>query len=349
MANKLYLSELKTICQALGDFAEARSKPQPDRDLILTVKKINGRETLETLRVSEMSWLARLVRWFGFGGATLTSVASYLQSHEPYLPSKFASLRYQIVISLCYKKSDVDDVMKLDKTTYRKLREQKSKGCEIFKRCLVHHNAASRYQVYILLQEHEKTDLKNHGSSSFAGVTDHWPNPMGPLNKDDERFLHERYHHPIIDVAELGYLDPFFRRGADSVLPHVLGFCYEYGLGVKRQRDEAYKYYEKGVAANQYSSCYNLGRMLVEDGRERQAIDVLEKGEDSLIVKIDEAQQSIDDAKARLDPDLQKIEDHHSRLIKAWQKALRKTCFVLLKAYENLGDQKKVDEYSQKI
>lgn len=68
MVHKLSIHELTSICQSLGDFAEARCKPQPDRDCILTVQKINGRETLETIKLSEMSWFSRTIRWFGFGG-----------------------------------------------------------------------------------------------------------------------------------------------------------------------------------------------------------------------------------------------------------------------------------------
>jgi tetratricopeptide (TPR) repeat protein len=348
MLNKLYLHELRTICQALGDFAEARSKPQPDRDLILTVQKINGRETLESVRLSEMSWFSRVIRWFGFGGATLTSVARFLKSHEPYLPSRFADISRRNLLEYSYEDRDVDDVMNLDKPTYKQLKQQKSKGCEIFKECLVHHNKRSRFEVFVLLQEWEKTNLRNRGSLSFYGVADSWPNPMGPLDQNGKRSMLERYHPPILDFSEFAYLDPFFRKTKDSPLPHVLGFCYEYGLGTKEQRDEAYKQYEMATG-NQYSACYNMGRMLVEDGRPDEAIDYLTKGEDLLIAKIGEAQQAIDDAKNRRDPSLQEIEDQLNLCIKECKKALKKIYFIFTRAYIDMGDVAKTDEYALKI
>lgn len=281
-----------------------------------------------------------------FWGTTLTSVARFLQSHEPYLPSNMTGLRHRHEISRYYEDQDVGVVMKLNKLTYKKLKSKKSKGCEIFKQCLVHHNARSHFKIYICLNEPEKIDLKSHGNSTYAGVHDSWPNPLGPLNTDNDNSLHELYRLPILNPERHSYLAPSFRK-KDPVCPHVLGFCYEYGLGVKKRPDQAFKIYEK-ASAKEYSACYNLGRMLFQKGQYHQGIDYLIKGENMLMAKIKEAQQAIFDAKVGNAPDLQDIEAHHSSCIKRWRKGLKKIYIALMRTYQGLGDNFNADRYAQK-
>jgi tetratricopeptide (TPR) repeat protein len=293
-----------------------------------------------------MTWFSRVIRFFGFGGATLTSVARFLQSHEPYLPGKSALIVNRDVLESHYETQDVDEVKKLNMSEYRKLKKQKSKGCEVLKQCLVHHNAKSRFQVFISLREWEKTDLEDHGSSSFKGIEESWPNPMGPANPNHRSRVYERYKAPMFDLPNFSYLAPPSRK--QTVLsPHVLGFCYEYGFGVAAARDEAYKYYEE-VSATEYSACYNLGRMLIEDGRSIEGLDYLKKAEDLLQAKVKEALQSLSNARVHKVPDLQQIEDHHPACIKTWRKSLKKVYYVMMNTYGKLGDRWNTDLYAQK-
>lgn len=249
MAEKISFQELQTICQALGEFADARSEAQPDKDVILTVTKIDGRETLQATRLSEMSWLSRIIRWFGFGGATVYSVAEFLQYHEPYIPKRFSGLQGRGILENHYSDDAIDELTTLDKETYRELKHQKRRGCEIFKRCVSHHNELHCSKAYILLQENERTDLKRDGSGgtvTTGGIDFSYPNPMGPFPAGDENEIRERYHVPIIDQNEFLHLDPFFRT-VTAVSPKVLGFCYEYGLGTKPNHAEALKNYREAA------------------------------------------------------------------------------------------------------
>ncbi|QLH34800.1 MAG: hypothetical protein HWD61_00570 [Parachlamydiaceae bacterium] len=129
---KLTFENLETICQTLGTFAQARSQERPDKDLILTVKKINGQMTLQTTRFSEMPWFSRVIRWFGFGGASLQSVADFLHDYEPYVGS-FAHLRNKSILNFHYTDKAMDQLSILEKEKWKELRAQKSKVVKFLK------------------------------------------------------------------------------------------------------------------------------------------------------------------------------------------------------------------------
>ncbi len=232
-SDKLSFQDLEHICKALGVFADARSQEKPNKDIILTIKKINGQEVLQTTRLSKMTWCARLVRWFGFGGSTLKSVAHYLQNHEPYVPS-FSRLKDRDILSNQYTEDAINNLKNLEKEKWIALKKQKIQGCEVFKRCLSNHNRQHSRKTYILLREDEKTDLRSSGSLQGGGISHSWPNPMGIFQNEDEKTLREHYKPPIIDTNEFIYLKPFFRDKDNNISPKILGFCYEYGLGTKK-------------------------------------------------------------------------------------------------------------------
>lgn len=358
MVEKLTFQEVQNTCDALKEFADARSAAQPDKDMILMVTKINGQETLQATKLSEMTWFARFVRWLGFGGATLNSVAHFLQSHEPYLPFRFCLLDRREILAYHYIDDDIDDVMDMDKETYRELKHQKRRGCEIFKRCVTHHNQSSYFQVYVLFQEYERVDLRSSGSGSNRGIESSWPNPMGPFHADNESKVREKHHIPIIDenAKEFLYLDPFFRTATKQLSPKVLGFCYEYGLGTKQDIDEALKNYRLDAARNEYSACYNLGRLLFEQNDFQGAIASLRQAEDILEGKINHAQQVVIDQQAnpRKLPvaehqenckELEKITEFH---LKKWHIAIHRVYSVLIEAHESNGDADDADAYRKK-
>lgn len=366
MADKLSFQEVQTICQVLGEFADARSEAQPDKDMILTVTKINGQETLQTARLSEMPWYARVVRWLGFGGATLHSVARFLQSHEPHLPRSFSRLQQREHLSLSYSDDDIDDISNMDKGTYTELKKQKVRGCEIFQRCVSNHNKLHYCKTYVVFQEYERTDLNVSGSSVGQGIKHTYPNPMGQFPAGDANDIRERYRSPIIDENQFLHLDPFFRFKTKGVSPNVLGFCYEYGLGTKANRDEALKNYREAADNDEYSACYNLGRLLFEDGDAKGAIDALRKGEDILIDKINQALDFVDHLQAVKKPananpddlirwEVQKKEICQERIesnavcIKTWEKALNQIYHVLIEAFRTNGNIDEANEYEQKV
>ncbi len=376
MPNKISFCDLQNTCQALHEFAEARSKVKPDKDVILTVKKIDGRDVLKATRLSKMKWFARLVRWFGFGDATLKAVAPFLERHEPKLPSSFSRLQDKDFISMDFTEKAVDRLTHLTKEEYIKLKMQKARGCEVFKRCLSHHNKGHRQKVYILLQETEKKALRGHGNFAKGGIYHSYPNPMGPypLNGDEKK-LHERYRLPVIDKNEFAYLQPFFRH-EDKASPQAMGFCYEYGLGTKRDIEKARINYENATFEGEYSACYNLGRLCLENDLQN-GIDPLLDAEEILLEKITRAQKVIDDI--RLKPakvrnhdifddqvelsyvetkeeyedrmqDLEKHEREYAPYFKKWSKALAQTYLVLIESYKKRGNfgLKKLKLYEQK-
>lgn len=379
MSDKLSFQDLQSTCQALGAFADARLQEQSDKDIILTIKKINGREILQTTRLSTMTWCARLIRWFGFGGSTLTSVARFLENHEPYLPS-FASLKDKNILCDHYTEGAICKLGQIEKAPWTNLKKQKTQGCEVFKRCLTHYNRQHSGKIHILLQEYEKIDLGSHGSMHCGGIFHSWPNPMGVFH-EDEHTLRERYKPPIIDTNEFMYLDPFFRTTNHNLPPETLGFCYEYGLGTQKNIDKAIKNYREACADHKYSACYNLGCLLLKKNNIQEAIDSLRKAERILLRRIGDTEKAIADLRTKPrhiqiqelfnDPSGEQlnqpereetIEEHEKRMkqveeleqtngpyIKKWNKALQKTHLVLIEAYTRTGDALLKAEYEQKL
>ena len=84
-----------------------------------------------------------------------------------------------------------------------------------------------------------------------------------------------------------------------NISPKVLGFCYEYGLGTKKNIEEAIKNYREAANDNEYSACYNLARLLLNRGDVQEAVDSLKKAEDILLKKIDDAQKVIEDMRLK--------------------------------------------------
>lgn len=373
MSEKLSFQELQNICQALGEFADARSQEKPDKDVILTIKKINGQEVLETTRLSKMSWCARIVRWFGFGSSTLKSVARYLNSNEPYIPS-FYRLKDRDLLAFSYTEDAINSLADVEKERWKELKKQKIQGCEIFKRCLSHHNRKYPRKIYMLLQENEKTDLRSSGSIFGGGISHTYPNPMGIFPDGDKKILRAKYRPPIIDQSKFLFLKPFFRDKDNNIPPQNLGFCYEYGLGTKKNIEEAIQNYREAANLDEYSACYNLARLLLKRGDVQEAIDSLKKAEDILSKKIDDAKKSVENIRAEpdhiryqelLNPDqplreetpeelerrmkrAENLEKDNAPYIKRWDKDLRKLYPVFIEAYSRTGDDLLKAEYEQK-
>lgn len=351
---QLSFQDLQSICQALGEFADARSQEVPDKDLILTVINNNGRKTLQTTRISHMTWFGHRINWLGEGDSSLKAVAEFLRSYEPYLPdfhslkekkAKMTSLKYH------YTKEAVNDLINLEKATWEELRIKKIQGCEAFKRCLSSHNRNHEKQIYILLQENEKIDLS--GSTSCGSLTQveySFPQPMGIFQKEeDENKLCEIYKFPIIDPSEFLYLSPFFRERLRDVSPKVLGFCYEYGLGVKKNREEAIKNYRIAASPVEYSACYNLARLLIQKGDFKEAVENNDVKEAIDLLKIAEKYllDIICDTKREFEQgDLCDPEEWEE--MKEWRAALKKVYVVLIEAYRLQGNDLLQAEYEQK-
>lgn len=365
---------LESTCQALGTFASARSQEKPDKDIILTVRKINGHKKLETIRLSKMTLCERLIRWFGFGGSTLKSVASFLECHEPYIPKSFSQLKNRKILSFYYTEDVVNKLENLEKKQWKELKKQKVQGCEIFKACLSHHNSQHSKKIYILLQEEEKVDLRGAWSISGGGVSHSSPNPMGIFQDGDEKLLRERYRPPIIDKNEFSYRNPFFRSKQNSS-PTVLGFCYEYGLGTKRDLKKAFQNYHEAAEQNEYSACYNLARLyLKKKGFAHEVIDSLKKAEEILLKKICDAQKAIEDLRQTPDhvwmrelfkdlPEREETKEEYDRrmnrvkeleqrngcFIKKWNKDLKRVYRVFIEAYNQAGSPGLKAKYEQKL
>lgn len=211
---------MNATCTALGLYANARSQAVPDKDVILDVKRTGGRDRLIATRLSEMSYGRRFVRFFGYGTATLTSVSAFLQSNEPYLAKKRIMFAWGREF---YTPDTIEQLDTLSKARLKELRSNKARGCEIFKRCLSHHNQNSRYPVYIELKDRERKGL-NYDFFRQDGIRD----PMCRWDKEDKD-AQIKYRTPRLNPATLLYLPPNLRaRNPDELEPQVLGFCHEY-------------------------------------------------------------------------------------------------------------------------
>jgi len=184
MIKKLSLKTAEDICETLGKFADARLKSPPDKDTILIVKKVDGRKTLQVTQLSQMKWFNRIIRRLGLGGATLKSVAEFLQQNEPYLPPRFADLKTgEDLLKYHYRKNDIPSVLSLQKDRYQHLKDKKSRGYDVFSKCLAHHNEKSTHKLNTGFEESHKIDLSL--SNSLMGLL--------PLDKDA---VQKKYKHP---------------------------------------------------------------------------------------------------------------------------------------------------------
>ncbi len=354
MREKLSFNALENICHVLGKFAEMRSKEPKNKNIILTIKKINGREILQIAELSKLSWLARLIRWFGFGGSTLKSVASFLQNHEPYIP-KFSHLKNKELLSLHYTEEAVDQFSNIKKEKWIQLKEEKVRGCEIFKRCLLRHNETSRFKkIYISFKEEEKSSVDGRTEFGIGSLIAHSnPNPMTPVDDNETKHIHERYRTPI-SFSNLTYKS--------------LGFCYEHGLGIEANKEKAIENYHKAIKEEEYSACYNLGRLYLEDNTERSIV-LLKQAEKILLKKIKNAEELINRMTTRhLQAEEQLLNNSVDRelinntmktctektteanlLIVHWNKALKKVYLVLVRACDKHKDLSSKEEYEKKI
>lgn len=329
MLYKLTSQNLNDICQALSTFAEARSKPVEDRDVILTVIKMHGQKTLRAVRLSEVSWHGRLIHHFGLGGSNLASVANFLQTREPFLP-RHLRLYNKESLSFHYTDEAVEDLLHIEKAQLKRLKKQKREGCEIFKRCICKHNHDHSNKIYILLQEDERKCLKYR-----------YQHPMGPLNSEKAKTLATRYKPPIIDENEFLYLHPRSRRNLCQISPNVLGFCYEYGLGTKKNIQEAIHHYRIAIQKNAYAACYNLARLLLVEEKFDEAIDLLKKCEGIITEDI----RSLEKACENLD---EERKNNIQKCILQLEKRLKLVYLVIIDIYNKVNDPILKAEYEQK-
>lgn len=269
---KISFATLTNYCEVLGQFHDARLKG--NKNMILQVKKVDGRESLQLISLSQLGLLNRIVRWFGFGPATLTAVTAYLSQHEPYLPRVFSHLQGEQWLKF-FKDFHYDDasavaLQALSKERFKQLRNDKIRGIELFKQCLNHHNKKSRFKVETFFKEYEKSDLRGWGASSPLYLVT--PRPIGHLPEADGEFkmekLARKYKIPCLDpsLSQFAYLLPLFRSGDKVDSKNTLGFCYEYGLGVKQNLDKAFECYKEEIEKPKlqnsiFAAHINLGRL----------------------------------------------------------------------------------------
>lgn len=294
MADNISFKTAVQICDALGKFAEVRSETKANKDFILMVKRIDGRKTLQLTQISQLHWMHRLIRRFGlsclermFGrDTTLKGVTEYLNRNCPYLPRRFSDLKSEVMPDILkghYHKEAILAVLALKKERLKKMREDKFRGFEIFKQCVSHHNAKSRCKIYLSCPTGEQIDLRGNWRGG-RGVIRRGPNPMGPLPGEiDPGHIAQKYEAPVIDTKKFLFLDPFFCTKRIPQDSNALGFCYEYGLGVKKNHTKALDCYKAAVEQDPtYASQYNLGRLYLQDRQWPEANRALTEAENLL-------------------------------------------------------------------
>lgn len=283
--------DLINRCEVLNDFAEARTQTSPNKDVILVLKKIDGQKVLQTAKKSEVSDNWNETRCGHDWNATLEAVAKYLEKQEPYLPSYSCLKNCSELLGRRYDQETINKIQAINKKTWKTLQLQKAKGYEVFKNCLVERNKKNQQNVYIVFEEYEKKSLLKK-SISRRGIKYTYPNPMGFYPSQDEKILSLRYKIPLIESDEFLFFSPFFRYYKSSVSSKVLGFCYEYGLGAKKNINNAIEQYRKAADKEEFSACYNLGRLYL-DSNLSESIKFLEKGKTILECKIEMVELSL--------------------------------------------------------
>lgn len=251
MTNIIYFSTTTEICTALGQYADARATN--DKDLILTATKIDGRETLTTVRKSTLRWYQRLIRYFGFGSSSLSAVARVLQENEPCLPRRMSE------IDAHYGSIDAVRLRSLSKGEYKALQRDKARGSECFKDTLSRYNNTHRFgKTYLYLKEYEKVDLLTHPTSPFGAI------------RGDNSTLH-KYKAPCLDPNKFCFLAPDMRE-VDTLVDFTrLGFCYEYGLGVEKSEKLALELYELAKKQDHVAR-FNFSRLrLLTNSKDEEA------------------------------------------------------------------------------
>ncbi|MCE5319304.1 MAG: hypothetical protein LLG04_18310 [Parachlamydia sp.] len=294
MADNISFKTAVQVCDALGKFADARSGTTPNKDFIMMVRKVDGRETLQLTQISQLNWMHRLIRCFGlscleraFGrDTTLKGVTDYLHRNCPYLPRRFSDLKVVWMPDILkghYHKEAIPELLGLKKERLKKMREDKFRGIEIFKKCLSHHNAKSPRKIYLSCLPGDQIDLRGYWRGG-RGIIQRGPNPMGLLPGEvDQGQIVRKYEAPVIDPKEFPYLEPFFCKKNEPEDLNALGFCYEYGLGVKKNHQKALNCYKVAVEKDPgYASLYNLGRLYLQDRQWQEANRTLTEAENFL-------------------------------------------------------------------
>lgn len=362
MADNISFHTAVQICDVLGSFAQARSGSKPNKDIIMMVQKVDGRETLKLTQLSRLTWLQRFVRWFGFGfagtNATLKGVNRYLSTHFPYLPRRFSDLQSSTMPQILeghYFKDAIPEILSLKKARLKQLREERFQGIEIFKKCLANHNAKSRCKVYYADATSDSIKLTKDNDA------------MGVLRPQDASKIAKKYQGPILQPREFGYLDP---EKVDKHWPqdsNAKGVCSEYGLGVKKDRWRAEIYYlDAALGRYNFAASYNAGRILMEKGDYNRSGNHLAEAEGLLQGKLDEGNRRLQQwAQRRLmpvqtpngpmppTPDLlQRAEEYESAIragMKADRKAIRRVLEAQVELYQRKADPVKVAEARSKL
>lgn len=289
----------------------------------------------------EVENLSLPIRRLGFGNATLKSVANFLQQNEPYLPPRFSDLKTrEDLLKYYYHKGDISSVLSMQKDRYQYLKAKKTKGFEVFKQCLAHHNAQSkRTKINIGFEESHKINLIS--STPALGLLS--------LEKDA---IKKKYKHPSPKLLTM------------IKDPNTLGFCYEYGLGVESDAEKAFQLYKTASSqpindlANfniNYAAYFNLGRIYLQKKEFPNAVQSLSQAEQFLKGNLERKVEGLTATKAKfLANDPQKGNEIYQELVRKnaprvsdWKKALSKTYAALSETYRQAGNSVEQEKYEK--
>src|SRR5262249_36166584 len=131
----------------------------------------------------------------------------------------------------------------------------------------IFHNARSLFKIYYAPIEDHKKDLEGGRFQKGASLIPYTVTPIGffPLSEQkDWPALLRKYKLPVIDPSMFGYRDPKTLQQVKKIDHNALGFCYEYGLRVKKDLKQAAYHYRKAFENDKiplFIAQINLSRM----------------------------------------------------------------------------------------